>query len=320
MPRFLCLGRRTSSPPSYVIIMYMYGRRGGPDALRRCFCLKELEREGGHYFGEIVEIIERLRAPGGCPWDRKQTMESLRSCITEEAYELADAITRRDMAGVKEEAGDLLLQVVFIASLAREAGAFDMRDVVRGICDKLIRRHPHVFGTEEARDSDAVLRNWERIKAEERQEKHQDLSILAGVPEGLPPLLKASRLQGKAAHVGFDWPDGDAAPLFAKLDEELDELWEAASRRDARDVEEELGDVLFMTVNLARRLKVDPDAALSRVCTKFKDRFQLMERMAAEEGRAMSDHSLEELDALWDRAKERLLHEGERGRGSASPR
>lgn len=292
---------------------------GEPTPYGGAFVLKELEREGGHYFGEIVEIIERLRAPGGCPWDRKQTMESLRSCITEEAYELADAITRRDMAGVKEEAGDLLLQVVFIASLARESGAFDMRDVVRGICDKLIRRHPHVFGTEEARDSDAVLRNWERIKVEERQEKHQDLSILAGVPEGLPPLLKASRLQGKAAHVGFDWPDGDAAPLFAKLDEELDELWEAASRGDARDVEEELGDVLFMTVNLARRLKVDPDAALSRVCAKFKDRFQLMERMAAEEGRAMSDHSLGELDALWDRAKERLLREEERGRGP-SPR
>ena len=292
---------------------------GEPTPYGGAFVLKELEREGGHYFGEIVEIIERLRAPGGCPWDRKQTMESLRSCITEEAYELADAITRRDMAGVKEEAGDLLLQVVFIASLAREAGAFDMRDVVRGICDKLIRRHPHVFGTEEARDSDAVLRNWERIKAEERQEKHQDLSILAGVPEGLPPLLKASRLQGKVAHVGFDWPDGDVAPLFAKLDEELDELWEAASRGDARDVEEELGDVLFMTVNLARRLKVDPDAALSRVCAKFKDRFQLMERMAVEEGRAMSDHSLEELDALWDRAKERLFREEERGRGP-SPR
>ena len=292
---------------------------GEPTPYGGAFVLKELEREGGHYFGEIVEIIERLRAPGGCPWDRKQTMESLRSCITEEAYELADAITRRDMAGVKEEAGDLLLQVVFIASLARESGAFDMRDVVRGICDKLIRRHPHVFGTEEARDSDAVLRNWERIKAEERQEKHQDLSILAGVPEGLPPLLKASRLQGKAAHVGFDWPDGDAAPLFAKLDEELDELWEATSRGDARDVEEELGDVLFMTVNLARRLKVDPDAALSRICTKFKDRFQLMERMAAEEGRTMSDHSLEELDALWDRAKERLFREEERGRGP-SPR
>lgn len=284
------------------------------------FVLKELEREGGHYFDEIVGIIERLRAPGGCPWDRKQTMESLRSCITEEAYELADAITRRDMAGVKEEAGDLLLQVVFIASLAREAGAFDMRDVVRGICDKLIRRHPHVFGTEEARDSDAVLRNWERIKAKERQEKHQDLSILAGVPEGLPPLLKASRLQGKAAHVGFDWPDGDATPLFAKLDEEVAELREATNRGDARDVEEELGDVLFMTVNLARHLKVDPDAALSHVCAKFKDRFQLMERMAAEGGRAMSDHSLAELDVLWDRAKERLLREEERGRGPASPR
>ena len=231
MPRFLCLGRRTSSPPRYVIIMYMYGRRGGPDALRRCFCLKELEREGGHYFGEIVEIIERLRAPGGCPWDRKQTMESLRSCITEEAYELAEAITERDMDKVREESGDLLLQVVFVASLAREHGDFDMRDVVRTICDKLIRRHPHVFGDVEAEDSDTVLRNWESIKLEERRARKEDLSVLAGVPAGLPPLLKAHRMQGKAAHVGFDWPGGDAAPLFAKLDEEADELWEAVEPR-----------------------------------------------------------------------------------------
>ena len=265
---------------------------------------------GKHYFDEIVDIIERLRAPDGCPWDRKQTLETLRTPITEEAYELADAITKGKMGAVKEEAGDLLLQIVFVASLAREQGAFEMKDVVRAICDKLIRRHPHVFGTEDARDADEVLRNWERIKKEERQEKHEDLSILAGVPDGLPPLLKANRLQGKAAHVGFDWPKGDAAPLFAKLDEEIGEFKEAAGRGDAQNMEEELGDVLFMAVNLARYFKIDPDAALSRVCAKFKARFQLMEQMAAEEeqngGAPLSGRSLEELDVLWDRAKERL--------------
>lgn len=265
---------------------------------------------GKHYFDEIVDIIERLRAPDGCPWDRKQTLETLRTPITEEAYELADAITKGKMGAVKEEAGDLLLQIVFVASLAREQGAFEMKDVVRAICDKLIRRHPHVFGTEDARDADEVLRNWERIKKEERQEKHEDLSILAGVPDGLPPLLKANRLQGKAAHVGFDWPKGDAAPLFAKLDEEIGEFKEAAGRGDAQNMEEELGDVLFMAVNLARYFKIDPDAALSRVCAKFKARFQLMEQMAAEEeqngGAPLSGRSLEDLDALWDRAKERL--------------
>lgn len=278
---------------------------------------------GKHYFDEIVDIIERLRAPDGCPWDRKQTLETLRTPITEEAYELADAITKGKMGAVKEEAGDLLLQIVFVASLAREQGAFEMKDVVRAICDKLIRRHPHVFGTEDARDADEVLRNWERIKKEERQEKHEDLSILAGVPDGLPPLLKANRLQGKAAHVGFDWPKGDAAPLFAKLDEEIGEFKEAAGRGDAQNMEEELGDVLFMAVNLARYFKIDPDAALSRVCAKFKARFQLMEQMAAEEeqngGAPLSGRSLEELDALWDRAKERLKAHLNEGRQKRAP-
>ncbi|MBQ9564383.1 MAG: nucleoside triphosphate pyrophosphohydrolase [Synergistaceae bacterium] len=268
-----------------------------------------------HYFDEIVDIIERLRAPDGCPWDRKQTLETLRTPITEEAYELADAITKNKMDAVKEEAGDLLLQIVFVASLAREQGAFEMKDVVRAICDKLIRRHPHVFGTVDAKDSDEVLRNWERIKLEERREKQEDLSILAGVPDGLPPLLKANRLQGKAAHVGFDWARGDPEPLFAKLDEEIGEFKEAIGEGDARHMEEELGDVLFMTVNLARYFKIDPDAALSRVCEKFKARFQLMERMAAEEerngGKPLSGRTLDEQGALWDRAKERLSGSGQ---------
>ena len=263
-------------------------------------------KDKGHYFDEIVDLIERLRAPGGCPWDRKQTLEDLRTCITEEAYELAEAITERDMDKVREESGDLLLQVVFVASLAREHGDFDMRDIVRTICDKLIRRHPHVFGDVEARDSDAVLRNWESIKLEERRARKEDLSVLAGVPAGLPPLLKAHRMQGKAAHVGFDWPGGDAVPLFAKLDEEAAELREAVEHGDAAAVEDELGDLLFMAVNLARHLGVNPDAALSRACAKFAGRFRRVEKQAAERGVRLEDCSPEELDALWERAKASL--------------
>ncbi len=257
-----------------------------------------------------MNIIERLRAPGGCPWDRKQTLETIRTPITEEAYELADAITKHDMQAIREEAGDLLLQVVFVASLAKESEpkseAFDMKDVVRTICDKLIRRHPHVFGNVEAKDSDEVLRNWEKIKTQERLEKHQNTSILAGVPDGLPPLLKANRIQGKAAHVGFDWPAGSPEPLFAKLDEEIGELKDAAKEGDQTHIEDELGDVLFMTVNLARRLKVDPDAALNRVCEKFRKRFAIMEEFAQREGKNIGDYTLDELDSFWDKAKEIL--------------
>ena len=269
---------------------------------------EEKERAGsprgeGHYFDEIVGLIERLRAPGGCPWDRKQTLGDLRAYITEEAYELAEAITEGDMGKVREESGDLLLQVVFVASLAREQGAFEMRDVVRTVCDKLIRRHPHVFGDVVAEDSDAVLKNWEAIKQEERKGRKEDLSVLAGVPAGLPPLLEAHRMQGKAAHVGFDWPRGDAAPLFAKLDEEAAELREAVEHGDAAAVEDELGDLLFMAVNLARHLNVNPDAALSRACAKFAGRFRRVEEEAAERGLRLEDCSPEELDALWERAK-----------------
>lgn len=259
-----------------------------------------------HYFDEIVDIIERLRAPGGCPWDRKQTLETLRTPITEEAYELADAITKHNIQGIKEEAGDLLLQVVFAASIAKEHGDFDIQDVVRTICDKLIRRHPHVFGDVEAKDSDEVLRNWEKIKAQERKEKHESTSILAGIPDGLPPLLKANRIQGKAAHVGFDWPKGDNTLLFAKLDEEISELKEAASENNPEHLAEELGDVLFVTVNLARRLGVDPDAALNGVCEKFRKRFSFMEQCAQDENKSISDYTLEELDLFWDKAKANL--------------
>ncbi len=210
------------------------------------------------------------------------------------------------MQAIREEAGDLLLQVVFTASIAKDMGAFDMKDVVRGICDKLIRRHPHVFGNVKAEDSDEVLRNWERIKAEERREKHENTSILAGIPDGLPPLLKADRIQGKVKHVGFDWPEGETEPLFAKLDEEIWELKDAANSNDPEHTAEELGDVLFMTVNIARRLGVDPDAALNMVCEKFKKRFSVMEELAQADGKSISDYTLDELDAFWNEAKKRL--------------
>ncbi len=260
-----------------------------------------------HYFDEIVDIITRLRAPDGCPWDRKQTFETLRTPITEEAYELADAITKKDFQNIKEEAGDLLLQVVFVAELAKEQGIFDIKDVVRAICDKLIRRHPHVFGNVNAKDSDEVLRNWEKIKTQERREKNEDTSILSGIPDGLPPLLKANRIQGKVAHVGFDWEGDSAEPLFKKLDEEIQELKSAVNDEKNHDhISEELGDVLFMTVNLARRLKVDPDAALSSVCDKFKKRFSLMEKFASKENKSISDYSLQELDNFWNKAKQIL--------------
>jgi XTP/dITP diphosphohydrolase/tetrapyrrole methylase family protein/MazG family protein/ATP diphosphatase len=261
--------------------------------------------EGRHFFDEVVSIIERLRAPGGCPWDREQKLSDLRAYIVEEAYELADAITEERMDKVREEAGDLLLQIVFVASITKETGVFDIQDVARTLCDKLIRRHPHVFDVANSEmDSAGVLRNWERIKLEERKDKKEELSILAGVPRGLPPLLKAHRMQGKAAHVGFDWPKGDKEPLFAKLDEEVEELRQAVETNDKDAMEDELGDLLFMTVNLARHLNVNPDAALSRACGKFAGRFQKVERDAGSRGLQLSDCSLEELDILWKKAKE----------------
>ena len=265
-----------------------------------------MEDRGGHFFDEVVSILERLRAPGGCPWDREQKLSDLRAYIVEEAYELADAITEERMDKVREEAGDLLLQIVFVASIAKETGAFDIQDVARTICDKLIRRHPHVFCVSENGakiDSEQVLRNWERIKLGERKDKKEDLSILAGVPKGLPPLLKAHRMQGKAAHVGFDWPKGDLEPLFEKLGEEIAELKEAVAANAADAVEDELGDVLFMTVNVARHLNVNPDAALSRSCAKFAKRFQKVERAASDRGLQLENCSPAELDALWNKAK-----------------
>lgn len=258
---------------------------------------------GEHFFDEIISIIERLRAPDGCPWDREQKLEDLRTYIVEEAYELTEAISLRDMSAIKEEAGDLLLQIVFISSLANEQGDFSIRDVVRVLCEKLVRRHPHVFADRKVNNSAEVLQNWEQIKLEERRNNKQEQSVLAGVPKGLPSLLKAHRLQGKAAHVGFDWPKGDLSPLFKKLQEEVKELEEAISQKDSDAIEDEMGDLLFMAVNVSRHLNVNPDVALARACTKFSERFRKVEAMAAADNLQVSQYSLEELDKLWERAK-----------------
>ncbi len=181
-----------------------------------------------------------------------------------------------------------------------------MPDIVRSLCDKLIRRHPHVFGNVKADTSEEVLKNWERIKSEERKEKNQDDSILSGVPNGLPPLLKADRLQAKAQHIGFDWPLGDNTPMFEKLDEEIQEFKDAVNENNQAHMSEELGDILFMIVNIARRFKINADSALSSVCEKFKARFNFMERAAKEQGFNLSDCSLEKLDDLWNKAKVNL--------------
>ncbi|MDR1741400.1 MAG: nucleoside triphosphate pyrophosphohydrolase [Synergistaceae bacterium] len=258
-----------------------------------------------HFFDGLVSIIERLRGPGGCPWDREQRAADLRAYIVEEAYELTDAISKGDPSAIREESGDLLLQIVFLASIEKEAGELPcgVEDVVGTLCEKLIRRHPHVFGDALAADSEQVLRSWEKIKREEKGGREKEASVLSGVPRGLPPLLKAHRMQGKAAHVGFDWPKGDVAPLFAKLEEEVAELRAAAAKGDADAAEDELGDVLFMAVNLARYLKINPDAALSRACEKFASRFRHMEMEAAESGSKLEDLSPAELDGLWNEAK-----------------
>ena len=270
------------------------------------FILAGEERGELHFFDKLLSVMERLRGPEGCPWDREQKLPNLRSYIVEEAYELADAISEGSADNICEESGDLLLQIVFAASIAKEMGLFGIEDVVKALHAKLVRRHPHVFTDAQAADSTEVIRNWERIKREEREGKKEDPSILAGIPKGLPPLLKAHQMQGKVAHVGFDWFRGDPTPLFDKLAEETEELRQAVASGGEEAVEEELGDLLFMVVNLARHLDVNPDAALSRSCAKFATRFRRVEEDAAARGLRLNECSPKELDVLWHRAKKSL--------------
>jgi MazG family protein len=250
-------------------------------------------------FDDLVKLMTTLRGPNGCPWDREQTLPTLKPFIIEEAYETVDAIDNDDRRALAEELGDLLLQAVFVAEVTREEGSFDIYDAITAIHDKLVRRHPHVFADVEAGDAEQVLVNWEKLKNEER--KSENKSILAGVPQSLPALLKASRLTEKAARVGFDWRRTE--DVFDKLEEELGELREAVGSGDASRIHDELGDLLFTIANIARKMNVNAEEALQSTNRKFTSRFQSMERAVRETSRNLDELTLEEMDTLWDAAK-----------------
>jgi tetrapyrrole methylase family protein/MazG family protein len=254
-------------------------------------------------FEDLVALMTRLRGPGGCPWDREQSMEDLRPFIIEEAYEVTHAIDSGDREGLREEVGDMLLQAVFVSEIAREEGSFTIDDAITAIHDKLLRRHPHVFGDVKAENADVVLSNWEKLKASEREEKEQGL--LSGVPPALPALLKASRLTEKAARVGFDWEKTDQ--IFDKIDEEVEELRQAVAAGDPAAIEHELGDLLFTVANIARRLEVDAENALQSSNRKFMRRFEYVESRLRDSGRSFGESDLAAMDALWDEAKEKGL-------------
>lgn len=254
----------------------------------------------------LIEIMARLRDPeGGCPWDVEQTFRTIAPYTIEEAHEVADAIEREDLDDLRDELGDLLFQVVFHAHMAEEQGAFGFDDVAEAIADKLVRRHPHVFGDVRYADVGEQTADWEAIKAAERAEKGEaDDSVLAGVSRGLPALRRAVKLQKRAARVGFDWPAPE--PVFDKLREEIDELEVGIARGDVDNIEEEIGDLLFAVTNLARKLEVDPGAALRRCNHKFERRFRTMEALAAEQGIELDAVDHETLEAIYTEAKRRL--------------
>jgi MazG family protein len=309
-------------------------RQAGPGAARA--------RSAGALFEKLVVLQARLRAPGGCPWDREQTHETLRTFLIEESYEVLDALERGAPEDFQSELGDLLLQIIFHALLAQEKRQFDIRDVIETVHDKMVRRHPHVFGAVRAGTSAEVLKNWEQIKGEERREKSQglarnkkgsagksveepereDASILAGLPRTLPAMLEAWQLTRRAARIGFDWDDLEG--IFAKLEEEMQEVRDAlrdAATEQARRangnlgepppsaanaaVKEELGDLLFVAVNVARFLKIDPEIALKRANRKFAQRFRWMEHQMASAGGKLADAPRDRMEELWEQSKKR---------------
>lgn len=260
---------------------------------------------GAHDIASLLAIMARLRAPDGCPWDHKQTFDSIAPYTIEEAYEVADAIARRDMPALKDELGDLLFQTVYHAQMAQEQGAFEFSDIVDAICTKMIRRHPHVFGDAQIADAQAQTLAWEEYKAQERAASSgSDMrkGALDGIPLNLPALSRAAKMQSRAARVGFDWPE--IAPVFDKLREEIAELEEEVEGGAATErLSDELGDMLFATVNIARHLKIDPETALRNASQKFERRFRYIEHRLAEMGKTPTDCTLFELDRLWNEAK-----------------
>jgi MazG family protein len=265
-------------------------------------------------FAELLAVVARLREPGGCPWDREQTHASLVPYVIEEAHEVAEAIESGDPARLREELGDVLLQVVLHARIAEEARQFDAHDVARDLCDKLVRRHPHVFADAHASSSAEVTQRWERIKQEEKRRKGDAAGILDGVPKALPALQKAQRLTEKAGKFGFDWPDAEA--VLGKLREELGELEDDVRAGRREEARAEFGDVLFVMANMARHLGIDAEAALQSANGKFTRRFRHVEARLAEQGRSPAEADLAEMDALWEEAK-RLERPDGGGAGSS---
>jgi len=250
-------------------------------------------------FDRLMEIMRKLRAPGGCPWDAEQSHDSLKRYLLEEAYEVIEAIDARDSALLKEELGDLMLQPVFHAAIAEETGAFTMDEVLDAINDKLVRRHPHVFGDQVIESSAAQVENWEKIKKNEKGEERK--SALSGIPPHLPALMQAQKITEKAARVGFDWEHTDQ--VFAKVMEELHEFQEAMVSGDQQEMESELGDLLFAIVNLGRFLALDPEDALRKTIQRFTRRFNHIEETLHGRGERLQDSTLEEMDLLWEEAK-----------------
>ena len=248
-------------------------------------------------FEKFRDIVAKLRAPGGCPWDREQTHESLLPQLLEEAYELAGAVRANDTANFREELGDLLLHIVMQAEIAREAGQFNIDDVIREISEKLVRRHPHVFGTSDARDTGAVLKQWDAIKRSEKPDGH----YLDGLPTALPALMRAQKAQSKAARVNFDW--SELRDVLAKVEEELGETKSAIASQDRQSLEDEIGDLLFAVVNLARKCDLDAESTLQMATDKFVARFNRLESELQAQGKRLGDVDLAELDAIWNRIK-----------------
>lgn len=262
--------------------------------------MADFELKNSYDVQDLLEIMMILRSPGGCPWDAQQTHESIKKNLIEETYEVIEAINKDDKVLLCEELGDLLMQVVFHAQMEQETGVFDFDNVADGICKKLIERHPHVFGEVEVSGVDDVLTNWDAIKMKTKKQKTTTDSMLS-VPRELPALMRAAKLQKKAADVGFDWSDVSGA--LDKLEEEIAELRQAISNSDSENMAEELGDVLFSAVNVSRFIKTDAEEALTAASDKFLSRFTAVEKLADERGFDMKTAELDELDALWDEAK-----------------
>lgn len=255
-------------------------------------------------FERLCDIVAQLRAPGGCPWDREQTNDSLLPALIEEAYEVAGAVRAKDDANFREELGDLLLLIVMHAEIASESGRFKIDNVIGEVTEKLIRRHPHVFGKSDARDSGAVLKQWERIKHEEK--KADGAHYLDGVAAALPALMRAQKVQSKAARVNFDWTE--LAEVIAKVEEELGEAKAAIVSKDRQAIENEIGDLLFAVVNLSRKCQFDAESVLQKATDKFVGRFNQLEEELRAQGKKLGDVDLAELDAIWNKIKENVQH------------